>query len=231
MWLAAVLFSLSAFAKDFPRVEAEWESLQAELRRIETDFAREPARPADKAWVKKKLTAMSDVDQKVRGLFSKPPAGFSREEVDAWMARLAPELHRLDRKNTADLKSLLEKREWFTISEFGAAADDQAWTIVQHADADREFQKRILPRLEKLWPRGETKPSNYALLFDRVAVSWNDPSLRQPQRYGTQGECKGPGVWEPLPIENPAGLEARRRTLGLPPMAEYTALIKTFCPK
>ena len=80
-----------------------------------------------------------------------------------------------------------------------------------------------------LWPIGETHPRNYAYLFDRVAVSFNNPSQRVPQRYGTQGFCIGPGQWQPFEIEDPIHVDVRRSEVGLEPLADYIAGFREIC--
>jgi hypothetical protein len=154
---------------------------------------------------------------------------YTKAEQDYFLKEFMPRWLKLDQQNTADLKALLEMYSWFTISEWGKAADNNAWLLVQHADQDRNFQKAVLAKLEKLYPSGETRPDHYAYLFDRVATSWNDPSQRQLQRYGTQGHCVESGKWEPFPIEDEANLDARRAEVGLPPLAEYVAGFKDIC--
>lgn len=122
-----------------------------------------------------------------------------------------------DEANTAWLKARLKTHGWFTIPEYGKEADAAAFLIVQHADQDPAFQAEVLPQLEKLALEGKTNPRNYAMLFDRVAIG-----ERRPQRYGSQGECAG-GVWTPFRLEDPATLDQRRATMGLPPEAGYVA--------
>lgn len=124
----------------------------------------------------------------------------------------------VDEANTAWLKARLKVHGWFTIPEYGREADLAAFLIVQHADQDPAFQAEILPQLEKLALEGKTKPSNTAMLFDRVAIG-----ERRPQRYGSQGGCTGAGAWTPLKTEDPANLDQRRAAMGLPPIAEYVA--------
>ncbi|MNL37149.1 hypothetical protein D3C87_1592760 [compost metagenome] len=138
-------------------------------------------------------------------------------------------IKKIDFENTEDLKPLLQIYSWFTISEFGRKTDINAWLLVQHADHDPDFQKSVLPTLEKLYPLKETRADNYAYLFDRVAASWNDPSKRKLQRYGTQGMCVGPGTWAPLPVEDEVNLDKRRASVGLGPEADYIAIFKDKC--
>lgn len=75
---------------------------------------------------------------------------------------------------------------------------------------------------------GEITDSN-AYLFDRVASSFNDPSKRKLQRYGTQGACTGPGTWEPWPVENPKNLDKLRASVDLGSMSEYKMMFKDIC--
>jgi hypothetical protein len=58
-------------------------------------------------------------------------------------------------------------------------------------------------------------PAQVAMLEDRVRVHSG-----LPQRYGTQFDWGADGVLSPRPIEDPDGVEARRRAVGLPPLAE-----------
>lgn len=178
---------------------------------------RSPGSPADRARVARKLAAMADADRLVRRAFFSPEvAGYSPEQKRAYMKALDARMVALDRRNTAALKDLLERRNWFTVKEYGAEADRNAWLLVQHADLDVAFQKDVLRRLEPLAAKGQTSPANFAFLFDRVAT--NEGRL---QRYGTQGGCAGPGAWRPNPTEEPSRLDERRGAAGLPPIADY----------
>jgi len=42
----------------------------------------------------------------------------------------------------------------------------------------------------------------------------------RPRRYGTQLEKRGEH-WEPLLVDDPEGLDARRQAVGLEPITEY----------
>lgn len=120
------------------------------------------------------------------------------------------------------LEEIIALVGWPTIDGFGATADADAWLIVQHADHDRAFQRRMLALLEGL-PAGATDPQNIALLTDRIAIAEG-----RPQTYGTQGECRG-GAWEPLELMNPTDVDQRRASVGLPPLSEYAAAFAAEC--
>jgi hypothetical protein len=225
LWL--VLFAATtSFADSFPKVDADLAEYDAAIEKMKAAFASVPEDAASKDWIAKKLQHMVDIDQHMRKASMSIPHDHQYTEAEKAYFGSHFFLRRfmeLDRQNTADLKSLLKTHSWFTISQFGKKCDNNAWLLVQHADQDPEFQKEILAKLEKLYPTGETRPQNYAYLFDRVALSSSDPSKRQPQRYGTQGHCVAPGKWEPFPIEDEANVDTRRAEVGLPPLAEYIA--------
>lgn len=129
----------------------------------------------------------------------------------------------VDEANTQWLKEHVSQSGWFTISEYGAAADSAAWLLVQHADRDVAFQAEVLSILEPLVAAEETRPISYAYLYDRVAVN-----SKRPQRYGTQGGCTAGGTWEPREVERPEQVDERRTAIGLEPMAAYKA--RFTCP-
>lgn len=195
------------------------------VARLKAEFAALPVNSQDKNWVKQKLAHMVAVDQYMRtfpmGLHDR---GYSKEEVESFWQLFRTRWEEIDRPNTADLKQLLALYEWFTISEFGPQADVDAWLLVQHADHDRAFQKHVLGILERLYRQGETRPSHYAYLYDRVAVG-----EKRPQKFGTQGKCLGAGQWEPDPIEDENQVDVRRAEFGLEPLADYKKRFQDIC--
>jgi len=230
VWLV-LLSAVPSFADSFPKVDADLADYDAAIEKMNAAFANVPEDAASKDWIAKKLQHMVDIDQHMRKCSMSLPheRQYTEAEQKYFWSQFMTRFRDLDRQNTADLKSLLKTHSWFTISQFGKKCDSNAWLLVQHADQDPEFQKEILAKLEKLYPTGETRPQNYAYLFDRVALSSSDPSKRQPQRYGTQGHCVAPGKWEPFPIEDEANVDTRRAEVGLPPLVEYMALFLDVC--
>jgi hypothetical protein len=230
-WLIMIVCGVGvATASEYPKVDAALAECDARVADMRAQFARVPASPEDRAWIAAKLQHLADVDQYVRRFTGEGyTRGFPPREITVFGQKMADRMNAIDAVNTAELKLLVEKSGWFRISEFGAQADYNAWLLVQHADRDPEFQRDILKRLEPLAARDETRPSNFALLFDRVALSYSENSKRTLQRYGTQGQCTGPGTWAPHPVEDPDHLDQRRSDMGLGPIADYQKAFKDLC--
>lgn len=139
-------------------------------------------------------------------------------------SRLGRQVWAVDSDNTEWLKADIAAHGWYRISVHGEAASSAAWLMAQHADRDRPFQRHVLTLLEPLAASGETSPSNYAYLYDRIAVGEN-----RPQRYGSQGRCVARGVWAPNDLEDPERVQALRDEKELGSLAEYTAHMHQYC--
>jgi hypothetical protein len=128
-----------------------------------------------------------------------------------------------DEDNLNWLKERVSSSGWFDIRRYGAAADNAAWLLVQHADGDPSYQARVAALLETKVASGDTNPANFAYLSDRIAVR-----AGRPQRFATQAECVS-GQWLAPKIEDPDGLEARRAAMGLEPYRDQLARRKHLC--
>jgi hypothetical protein len=174
------------------------------------------------AWNKAKDPAVRELlqrtltDQAIRSSLS----AFQGQKV-YFMARPTPALRAYDEylfnlmctsdeDNLNWLKDQVASNGWFDIRRYGSAADQAAWLMVQHADGAPAYQAYIAAVLEVKARSGETDPKNYAFLSDRVAVR-----AGQPQTFATQMECVN-GEWIAPEVVEPAGLDARRASMGLP---------------
>jgi hypothetical protein len=168
----------------------------------------------------KELAAMGAMDQLVRErwleLHKTADAPTRAALVEVWDRRIKP----IDAANARRMRELMAGRsEWFRISEVGEPAALAAYLIVQHADL--RLQKAALALMEPLLASGEANKSNYATMFDRVAIQEG-----RPQRYATQGtDCDGDRYVTPRELEDPANLDARRAAMGLEPMAEHLKIM------
>jgi hypothetical protein len=217
------LYRRLLMSRDMPKVIGDLKSFDEHVAALNAAFDQMPAALQDKEWVKAKLKHMVEVDQYSRGYDKEIFASHSYSDLEK-EALHTPRLLRaiaIDMKNTADMKQLTGLWGWFTISQFGKEADSNAWLLVQHADYAHDFQEKVLGLLEKLYPQGETSPANYAYLYDRVALSFNEAGKRKPQRYGTQLTRGEAGKMTPAPVEDPEHLDERRQQMGLKPIAEY----------
>ena len=153
--------------------------------------------------------------------WSEPPTPGAKSR---FVSRLSDQACRIDSENTEWLKTDVAAHGWYRISVEGEAASSAAWLMAQHADRDRPFQRHVLAMLEPLAEAGEASLSNYAYLYDRLAVAAD-----RPQRYGTQGRCVSKGVWEPNALEDPDRVEALRDEAQIGSLAEYTAHMHQYC--
>jgi len=125
---------------------------------------------------------------------------------------------RTDSSNTDWLKTWVARWGWPTAAQVGGEAVKAAFLIVQHAVHDTAFMRAMLPAIEQARRRGDLDGGAVALLTDRIEVK-----AGHPQIYGTQLSLKD-GRWVLDPIADSAGVDARRKRMGLPPMAEYLRL-------
>jgi hypothetical protein len=129
------------------------------------------------------------------------------------------EVTRIDADNTEWLNDIVSKRGWLTYSDVGIDGGDAAWLLVQHADADPSFQRLCLDLMTGL-PRDEVSQENMAYLTDRVMIKEG-----KKQIYGTQFEVRD-GEWVPAELYDVENVDTRRAEIGLPPLAEYKAMLE-----
>jgi hypothetical protein len=128
-------------------------------------------------------------------------------------------LQKIDEDNRVWLQKVIEKQGWpihDLVAEDGAHA---AWLLVQHADADPDFQARCL-KLMKACPIQQVAQVDIAYLEDRTRTARGEPQL-----YGTQVEFKE-GQWSVKPVVDRQKLDERRASVGLPPINEYLELVR-----
>lgn len=118
--------------------------------------------------------------------------------------------------NTAWFKQVLADKGWPGISTVGRDGAAAAWLIVQHSDRDPAFQDQALALMAVAVDQQEAEPGKFALLTDRVRVAQG-----KPQVYGTQFKTNAAGAMVLQPTEDLPGLDARRRQMGLPTLAQY----------
>ena len=117
-------------------------------------------------------------------------------------------------QNTVRLDKIIEQYGWPTRSMVGKDGVWMAWAIAQHSH-DLGFQKKCLKLLNNTLQTDEPEPLLYAELHDRICRNTG-----QEQRYG-QAIIEKNGVKKFYPIANEPEVDARRKSIGLPPLKVY----------
>lgn len=165
------------------------------------------------AEARRQLTERGRTDQAVREGFG--AGGVIDSAQGVAMART-------DSANTTWLKGYVARWGWPTAAQVGRDAVETAFLIVQHAVHDTAFMRAMLPAIQDARRRGDLNGGSVALLTDRIEVK-----AGLPQIYGTQLSLKG-GRWVLDPIADSGSVDARRKSMGLPPLAVYLHLVDSM---
>ena len=188
---------------DFQSLHADprWKAVVKRCEEVEAAFAKSLKEPALRLELLKRMKE----DQRIR-LEPNP-------NISEWT--------RIDADNTAFMKKVIDKHGWPGKSLVGADGALAAFLLVQHAP-DHAFQERCLVLIRKAVEQDEARAPDMALLTDRVLVH-----AGKPQRYGSQFHTVD-GQSVPFPIEDEANVDARRKEVGLGPLAEYAKLMRAM---
>ncbi|MER5440810.1 DUF6624 domain-containing protein [Streptomyces sp. NPDC002790] len=115
--------------------------------------------------------------------------------------------------NTAVLRRILAEHDWPGHRLVGPVAARAAWTIALHSDDDPAFQRAAATLLERAVQADDAPVQHWAHLHDRALVNHG-----HDQEYGTQHLLSANSV-ELCPLRAPEFVDARRVTVGLPPLA------------
>ena len=128
-------------------------------------------------------------------------------------------LQATDSSNTLWLRNVVARHGWPDRDAIGPDGASAAFLIVQHADRDTAFQAEMLVALAAAFERDQADGQSIALLTDRVAVARGEP-----QPYGTQTTITD-GRIVLRPVADSANVDAKRATMGLPPLREYLRVL------
>lgn len=151
----------------------------------------------DTSSIKKQLEVIRDRDQK------------TRKGIDS-----AAFIKFIDSTNLVQVESLISKYGWLGISFVGARGNNTIFLVIQHSDLTT--QEKYLPIMQKSVNSGESRPSDFALLQDRVLMRQG-----KKQIYGSQVVLNKKGAQEFYPIEDEKNVNIRREKVGLEPIEEY----------
>ena len=126
-----------------------------------------------------------------------------------------PRMKALHQRHATRLVALIDAHGWPGRSRVGDEGARAAWLILQHAIGNPPLMRRGLTLLQGGVSEGEVSPLEVAMLEDRIRTFEG-----RPQRYGTQFDWDEHGRLSPLPLEDPEGVDARRRAIGLGPLAQ-----------
>jgi hypothetical protein len=159
----------------------------------------------DWAELRRELLVMAEQDLRVRAELATEGSLFDGYH---------PRMQAVHDAHAARLEAITDAVGWPGESQVGRDGAAAAWLIVQHAIARPAVQRRAPTALQAAVARGTAPALQGAMLEDRIRTFEG-----RPQRYGTQLDWDASGELSPLPIEDPAGLDARRRSVGLGPLA------------
>ena len=160
------------------------------------------------------LESMGLADQAVRAKMT-PALLAKATELQA----LSTEMDVVDSKNLARLRTIIAKHGWPNVRVVGRDAANAAFLIVQHSPL--EAQKEFLPLMKDAVATGNARADQLAMLQDRILTREG-----MKQRYGTQITAGPDGIPRVDPIEDPATLDERRASVGLPSMEQYLKLLE-----
>jgi len=150
---------------------------------------------------------MRDADQDARGVAH-------GEAKNKDKLQMASNMAEIDAQLTAQLKEIVAKSGWPTISSVGIDASNGAMLLLTHTP-DHAWQLSLLPLLTKLADEGRIDGAPLAFVIDKELVAEG-----KLQRYGTQFTRVDSGIGM-YGVENPGELDAERAKVGLPPMDVY----------
>jgi hypothetical protein len=157
------------------------------------------------AALRDELVAMAAEDQRVR-------AGLAAD--GSLFDGYHPAMQAVHDRNAARLTEIIGRHGWPGRSLVGEDGARAAWLVLQHAIAQPDLQRRGLVLLQGAVARGDVPAVEVAMLEDRIRFFEG-----RPQRYGTQFDWDESGRLNPVPIEDEANVDERRRSVGLGSLA------------
>jgi hypothetical protein len=127
----------------------------------------------------------------------------------------APRMAEVHARHARELEAIIDEYGWPGRALVGDDGAHAAWVVLQHAIARPRLMRRGHLLLQEAVSRGEADPAHAAALEDRIRCF-----EQRPQRYGTQFDWDEHGRMSPLPLEDPARVNAYRREVGLCPLEE-----------
>ncbi|MBA2405276.1 MAG: hypothetical protein H0V66_10935 [Bdellovibrionales bacterium] len=135
-----------------------------------------------------------------------------------------PEMEKVHLENARKLKELIKKNGFPVLSNAGEEGVQLSWLIIQHAISSPDFMRECLTEIRMAVAQDDYPKDLLAYIDDRIRYFEGLPQL-----YGTNFDWED-GELRPTPIEDPKFLDLRRKSLGLPPIAETLFKIAHSAP-
>ncbi len=159
-----------------------------------------------------RLTAAAQADLVVRGRLAESGALFDGYH---------PEMEAVHLTNASLLEGCFAEIGWPGRDVVGEEAAAAAMLVLQHAISRPDLQRAGLELLLEAVQANQANALDAAYLSDRIAVFEG-----RPQLFGSQFDWDESGALSPAPIHDPEGVDARRASLGLPPLGETIAAMR-----
>ncbi len=117
-------------------------------------------------------------------------------------------------------KTIIEKYGYPTIDKVGKETSHHFFTLVQHADADIDFQEKMLKVIKKETSKGNITGKEFAFLSDRVRLAQGKSQL-----YGSQVTYDDVGNSVPKNLYKSVKVDSRRQKYGLEPLNVYLKMM------
>jgi hypothetical protein len=135
-----------------------------------------------------------------------------------------PEMEKVHIENARKLAALIEKMGFPVLSNAGEKGVRHSWLIIHHAISLPDFMRECLLQMRLAGAQNDYPLELLAYIEDRVAYFEG-----RPQLYGTSVDWID-GEWRRTPIEDISKLDLRRKSLGLPPIAQVPILLSLEKP-
>jgi hypothetical protein len=126
-----------------------------------------------------------------------------------------PDMAAVHRRNNARLREIIDANGWPGHALVGEQAAEAAWQIAQHAILDPDLRDHCVVLLQQAVAVGDVPAWQLAKLTDSVLMQKGEPQL-----YGSIMVGDPDGGLIPWTIADPDNVDARRASVGLPPLAE-----------
>jgi hypothetical protein len=129
-----------------------------------------------------------------------------------------PRMEKVHRHNAARLEAIVNEHGWPGRTQAGDDGAEAAWRTLQHAIGRPDLIRLYLPLLQQAAAAGEIPDWQPAYLLDRIRFFEG-----KPQVYGTQYDWDEEGFTKLWPVEDPEHVNEKRKSVGLPPLAQAGA--------